>query len=121
MKHAFISTQVLVQVPIKLMNITAIFNDIYHKLKDTSIHLHSLQSRCAQIVLDELARGWSNFSKFLDNPKKYKSKGIEIVRPPKYVNPEIPHRAVIWDKTGFKIERSKIRLSISKELKKHLL
>ena len=95
--------------------------DLYHKLKDTSIHLLSLQSRCAQIIPDELARGWSNFFKFLENPKKFKSKGIEIVRPPKYVNPEIPHRAVIWDKTGFKIEKSKIRLSLSKELKKHLL
>ena len=46
--------------------------DLYHKLKDTSIHLLSLQSRCAQIILDELARGWSNFFKFLENPKNLK-------------------------------------------------
>ena len=49
-----------------------------------------------EIILDELSRRRSNFFKFLENPKKDKSKGIEVVRPPKYANPEIPHRAVIW-------------------------
>lgn len=32
--------------------------DLYNKLKDISIHKKSLQSRTAQIVLDELSRGW---------------------------------------------------------------
>ena len=96
------------------------YRDLYNKLKDTSLHLRSLQSRSAQIVLDELTRGWNNFFKFLENPKKFKDKGIEVVKPPKYANPKTPHRVVTWDKTGFKIEGSKIRLSISKALKEHL-
>ncbi|RUM59076.1 MAG: transposase [Persephonella sp.] len=33
---------------------------------------------------------------------------------------KLPHRPVIYDKTGFKIEGNTIRLSISKELKQHL-
>jgi len=97
------------------------YRDLYNKLKDISLHLRSLQSRSAQIVLDELSRGWSNFSKFLENPEKFKKKGIETVKPPNYVNPEIPHRVVTWDKTGFKVEGSRIRLSLSKSLKEHLL
>jgi putative transposase len=97
------------------------YRDLYNKLKDNSMHLSSLQSRCAQIVLDELSRAWSNFFKFLKVPEKYKKKGVKIVKPPKYVNPETPHRVVTWDKTGFKIEGSKIRLSLSKGLKEHLL
>ena len=97
------------------------YRDLYNKLEDTSLHLHSLQSRSAQIVLDELSRGWSNFFKFLGNPEKFKKKGVETVRPPGYVNPKTPHRVVTWDKTGFKIEGSRIRLSISKSLKEYLL
>ncbi len=97
------------------------YPDLYNKLKDTSIHLRSLQSRCAQIVLDELSRGWINFFNFLENPEKFKKKEINIVRPPKYVNPENPHRVVTWDKTGFRTEGSRIRLSLSRSLKKHLL
>jgi putative transposase len=85
------------------------YRDLYNKLKDNSIHLRSLQSRCAQIILDELSRGWNNFFR------------IEAVKPPKYVNPQTPHRVVTWDKTGFKIEGSRIRLSLSKGLKEHLL
>ncbi len=96
------------------------YRDLYNKLKETSVHLRSLQSRSAQIVLDELTRGWSNFFKFLKNPEKFKDKGIEVVRPPKYANPKIPHRVVTWDKTGFRIEGSRLRLSISKGLKEHL-
>ena len=95
--------------------------DLYNKLKDTSIHLRSLQSRSAQIVLEELARGWDNFFRFLENPEKFREKGIKVVRPPKFVNPETPHRVVTWDKTGFKIEGSRVRLSISRGLRKHLL
>jgi len=97
------------------------YRDLYNKLKDAAINLRSLHSRSAQIVLDELSRGWNNFFKFLKDPERYKKKGIETVRPPKYVNPEIPHRVVTWHKTGFKIEGSRIRLSLSKGLKEHLL
>ena len=96
------------------------YRDLYNKLKDTSLHLRSLQSRSAQIVLDELSRGWSNFFKFLETPERFKKKGIKTVRPPSYVNPKTPHRVVTWDKTGFKIEGSRIRLSISKSLKGYL-
>ena len=32
------------------------YRDLYNKLKDTSLHLRSLQSLSAQIVLDELLR-----------------------------------------------------------------
>ena len=96
------------------------YRDLYNKLKDDPINLRSLHSRSAQIVLDELSRGWSNFFKFLKDPERYKKKGIETVRPPKYVNPQIPHRVVTWDKTGFKIKGSRIRLSLSKGLKEHL-
>jgi len=42
------------------------YRDLYNKLKDTSLHLRSLQSRSAQIVLDELSRGWNNFFNFLE-------------------------------------------------------
>jgi len=90
--------------------------DLYNKLKDKSIHKKSLQSRTAQIVLDELSRGWQNFFKYLENPNKYPSP----VKPPKYNKKKSPHRPVIYDKTGFKIEGNIIRLSLSKELKQHL-
>lgn len=90
--------------------------DIYNKLKDTSIHKKSLQSRTAQIVLDELSRGWQNFFKYLQTPEKYPSP----VKPPKYNKKKSPHRPVIYDKTGFAIEKNTIRLSLSKELKQHL-
>jgi len=90
--------------------------DLYNKLKDTSIHKKSLQSRTAQIVLDELSRGWRNFFDYLQKPEKYPSP----VKPPKCNKKKLPHRPVIYDKTGFKIEGNTIRLSLSKELKKHL-
>jgi len=97
------------------------YRDLYNKLKDGSIHLCSIQSRSAQIVLDELSRGWKNFFEFLKDPERYKKKGVETVKPPKYVNPGTPHRVVTWDKTGFKIKGSRVRLSLSKSLKEHLL
>jgi len=90
--------------------------DLYNKLKDISIHKKSLHSRTAQIVLDELSRAWQNFFKYLQNPEKYPSP----VEPPKYSSKKSPHRPVIYDKTGFRIEGNTIRLSLSKELKKHL-
>ncbi|WP_456392339.1 RNA-guided endonuclease InsQ/TnpB family protein [Persephonella sp.] len=90
--------------------------DLYNKLKDTSVHKKSLQSRTAQIVLDELSRAWQNFFDYLQKPEKYPSP----VKPPKYNKKKSPHRPVIYDKTGFKIEGNTIRLSLSKELKQHL-
>ena len=90
--------------------------DLYNKLKDTSIHKKSLQSRTAQIVLDELSRCWQNFFKYLQKPEKYPSP----VKPPKYNKKKSPHRPIIYDKTGFTIEGNAIRLSLSKELKQHL-
>ena len=48
------------------------YRELYNKLKDKSIHLCTIQSRSAQIVLDELSRGWNNFFKFLKDPKRYK-------------------------------------------------
>ncbi|WP_231475411.1 transposase [Persephonella sp. KM09-Lau-8] len=90
--------------------------DLYNKLKDTSIHKKSLQSRTAQIVLDELSRSWQNFFDYLQTPEKYPSP----VKPPKFNKKKSPHRPVIYDKTGFKIEGNTIRLSLSKELKQHL-
>ncbi len=90
--------------------------DLYNKLKDTSIHKKSLQSRTAQIVLDELSRAWQNFFDYLQNPEKYPSP----VKPPKYGSKKSPHRPVIYDKTGFKIEVNTIRLSLSNQLKQHL-
>ncbi|EDP74269.1 hypothetical protein [Hydrogenivirga sp. 128-5-R1-1] len=90
--------------------------DLYNKLKDTSIHKKSLQSRTAQIILDELSRGWQNFFKYLQKPEKYPSP----VKPPKYNKKKSPHRPVIYDKTGFTIEGNIIKLSLSKELKNHL-
>ena len=56
------------------------YRDLYNKLKGDSINLRSLHSRSAQIILDELSRGWSNFFKFLKDPERYKKKGIETVR-----------------------------------------
>jgi len=97
------------------------YRDLYNKLKDISLHLRSLQSRSAQIVLDELSRGWKNFFKFLESPEKFKKKGVKTVKPPNYVSSKIPHRVVTWDKTGFKVEGSRIRLSLSKSLKEYLL
>ncbi|WP_457643566.1 RNA-guided endonuclease InsQ/TnpB family protein [Persephonella sp.] len=90
--------------------------DLYNKLKDTSVHKKSLQSRTAQIVLDELSRAWQNFFDYLQKPEKYPSP----VKSPKYNKKKSPHRPVIYDKTGFKIEGNIIRLSLSKELKNHL-
>ena len=96
------------------------YMDLYNKLKDKSIHLKSLHSRSAQIVLDELSRAWNNYVKFLENPEKFKKKGIKKVNPPNYVNKKLPHRVVIWDKTGFKIFDTKIRLSLSSHLRNFL-
>ncbi len=76
--------------------------------------------RVKRAVVSELLRAWSKFFKFLENPEKFKNKGIEIVKPPKYANSKTPFRIVTWDKTGFKIEGSRIRLWFSKNLKELL-
>ncbi len=90
--------------------------DLYNKL-NSSIHLKALQSRTAQIVLDELVRAYKNWFEYLKNPQKFK--GQEI-KPPKFRPRRKPHRTLIYDRTGFKVIGTKIRLSISKELRKWL-
>jgi len=81
--------------------------DLYNKLKDSSLHLRNLQSRSAQIVLDELVRAFKNAfngnAKFPNHRPKTK-----------------PHRTLTYDKTGFKIVGTKVRLSLSKNLRKWL-
>ncbi|QWK19734.1 MAG: transposase [Hydrogenobacter thermophilus] len=90
--------------------------DLYNKL-NFSIHLKALQSRCAQIVLDELVRAYRNWFEYLKNPQKFK--GQEI-KPPKFRPERKPHRTLTYDRTGFKVIGTKIRLSLSKELRNWL-
>jgi putative transposase len=91
--------------------------DLYNKLKDYSLHLRNLQSRSAQIVLDELVRAFKNWFEYLQNPKKFKG---QRVQPPKVRRKDKPHRTITYDKTGFKVVGTKIRLSLSKELRRWL-
>ena len=81
--------------------------DLYNKLKDNSLHLKNLQSRSAQIVLDEIVRAFKNA--FNGNAKF-----------PKFRPKTKPHRTITYDKTGFKIVGTKVRLSLSKNLRKWL-
>jgi putative transposase len=81
--------------------------DLYNKLKDSSLHLKNLQSRSAQIVLDEIVRAFKNG--FNGNAKF-----------PKFRPKTKPHRTLTYDKTGFKIVGTKVRLSLSKNLRKWL-
>ena len=81
--------------------------DLYNKLKDSSLHLKNLQSRSAQIVLDELVRAFKNAFNGVSKFPKFKPKTK-------------PHRTLTYDKTGFKIVGTKVRLSLSKELRKLL-
>ena len=81
------------------------FYDLYNRLR-SSVHLRALQSRASQIALDELVRAYKNHFK---EPEKFAK--------PK---PRRKHRTVIFDKTGFKVCGSRIRLSLSRSLRKHL-
>ncbi len=81
--------------------------DLYNKLKDASLHLKNLQSRSAQIVLDELVRAFKNAFN-------------GVAKFPKFRPKTKPHRTLTYDKTGFKIVGTKVRLSLSKELRKWL-
>ena len=81
--------------------------DLYNKLKDNSLHLKNLQSRSAQIVLDELVRAFKNAFN-------------GVAKFPKFRPKTKPHRTLTYDKTGFKIVGTKVRLSLSKELRKWL-
>ncbi len=80
------------------------FYDLYNRLR-SSVHLRALQSRASQIILDELVRA---YKKHLE----YQS----IAKP----KPRRKHRTVIFDKTGFKVCGSRIRVSLSRSLRKHL-
>jgi putative transposase len=53
----------------------------------------------------------------LQNPKKFKG---QRVKPPKFRRKDKPHRTITYDKTGFKVVGTKIRLSLSKELRRWL-
>ncbi len=90
--------------------------DLYNKLS-SSVHLKSLQSRSAQIVLDELVRAYKNWLEYLKDP--HKLKGQEI-KPPKFKPRRRPHRTLTYDRTGFKVVGTKIRLSVSKGLREWL-
>ena len=81
--------------------------DLYNKLRDNSLHLKNLQSRCAQIVLDELVRAFKNAFN-------------EVAEFPKFRPKTKPHRTLTYDKTGFKIVGTKVRISLSKELRRWL-
>ena len=92
--------------------------DLYNKLnQEKSLNLKSLHSRVAQIILDELARAYKNWLEYLKNPKKFNSAKI---RAPKFRHKDKPHKTVIFDKTAFRVEGTKIRLSLSKNLKQWL-
>ncbi|ADC88986.1 transposase, IS605 OrfB family [Thermocrinis albus DSM 14484] len=90
--------------------------DLYNKL-NSSIHLKALQSRTAQIVLDELVRAYKNWFEFLKNPQKFKGQEIKH---PKFRPKRKPHRTLTYDRTGFKVIGTKVRLSLSKELRRWL-
>ena len=87
--------------------------DLYNKL-NSSVHLKSLQSRSAQIVIEELVRAYRNWFDYLKDPQKFK--GQEI-KPPKFRPKKKAHRTLTYDRTGFKVIGTKIRLSISKGLR----
>nr|WP_273333941.1 transposase [Dictyoglomus turgidum] len=80
--------------------------DLYNKLKD-SLHSKNLQSRNAQIVLDELVRAYKNA---FNGHSKF----------PKFRPKNKPHKTLTYDSTGFKVVGTKIRLSISKKLRNWL-
>jgi putative transposase len=80
--------------------------DLYNKIKD-NLHSRSLQSRAAQIVLDELVRAYKNA---FNGHSKF----------PKFRPKNKPHRTITYDTTGVKVVGTKIRLSISKELRSWL-
>ncbi len=83
--------------------------ELYNKL-NSSIHLRALQSRTAQIVLDELVRAYKNWFKYLKNPQKFKRQEI---KPLKFRPKRKPHRTLTYNRTGFKVIGTKIRLSLS--------
>lgn len=90
--------------------------DLYSRL-NSSIHLKALQSRSAQIVLDQLVRAYINWFEYLKNPEKFKGQKIN---PPQFRPKKRPHRTLTYDRTGFKIVGTKIRLSLSKDLRRFL-
>ncbi len=90
--------------------------DLYRKLQ-TSIVLKALHSRTAQIVLDETIRAYKNWLNYIRHPEKFKGKQVNK---PRFRPKKKPHRTLIYDKTGFRIKGTKIRLSLSKALKKWL-
>lgn len=90
--------------------------DLYNKL-NSSIHLKALHSQSALIVFDELVRAYRSWFEYLGNPQKFKE---QKVKPPKFRKKTKPHRTLIYERSGFKIVSTKVRLSLSKGLKNWL-
>ncbi|AGK61430.1 transposase, IS605 OrfB family, central region [Archaeoglobus sulfaticallidus PM70-1] len=100
-----------------LMNGKASFNvfDLYNKLKD-DFFVKNVQSRSAQILMGQLIEAWKTFFDYLKNPEKYRFP----IRKPHFVDRKKPHHTVVYDKTGFKVFGTKLRLSIPKQLREYL-
>jgi len=98
------------------------YRELYHVLvkedESKSNHIRYLHSRSAQILLDQLCIGYRNFLDFCSDPSKYQKKGIAKVNPPNYTSKRKPLRTIIWDKTGIRIDGSKLRLSLSYKIRK---
>lgn len=97
----------------KLINGKAKFNvfDLYNKLKD-NFFVKNVPSRSAQMLIE----AWKTYFDYLRNPGNYKFP----IRRPGFVDKKKPHHTVVYDKTGFKVFGTKIRLSIPKQLREYL-
>ncbi len=100
-----------------LINGKAAFNvfDVYNKLRN-NFFVKNIQSRSAQILIGQLIEAWKNYFDFLKTPEKYKFP----VRKPSFSDKKKPHRTIVYDKTGFKVFGTKLRLSIPKQLREYL-
>ncbi|WP_052312094.1 hypothetical protein [Archaeoglobus sulfaticallidus] len=81
--------------------------DIYSKLRN-NFFVRNIHSRSAQILMGQLVEGWEKYFDYLKNPENYSSP----VRRPGFMDKRRAHHTIIYDKTGFKVLGSKIRLSI---------
>jgi len=101
----------------ELMNGKASFNlfDLYNKLRN-NFFVRNIQSRSAQILMGQLIEAWKTYFDYLKHPDNYKFP----VRKPGFSDKRKPHRTVIYDKTGFKVFGTKLRLSIPKQLREYL-
>ncbi len=100
-----------------LINGKAEFNlfDLYNKLKD-DFFVKNVHSRSAQILINQLIEAWKTFFDYLKHPEKYRFP----VRRPGFSDKKKPHKTVVYDKTGFKVSGTKLRLSIPGRLREYL-